>query len=161
MGTFPEAATHGEANVNATNGMSSLQALRAVGTANLGGKLLIDVANALDFSEGFPPTLSVCNTDSLGEQIQREFPAARVVKTLNTMNASMMIDPASLAGADHSVFMCGDDDSAKGEVTRLLESMGWTDIVDVGDITSAQGTEMMLPIWVRLLGPMDSATFNF
>ena len=132
----------------------------AAGAENLGGKLLIDVANALDFSEGFPPTLAVCNTDSLGEQIQREFPKARVVKTLNTMNASMMVSPASLAAGDHTVFVCGDDAGAKGEVKLLLESIGWSDIVDLGDITSARGTEMVLPIWVRLLDAVDSPNYN-
>ena len=60
-----------------------------------------------------PPTLLVKDTDSLGEQIQRAFPDARVVKTLNTMTAALMVDPAQLAGGDHTVFVCGDDAEAK------------------------------------------------
>jgi 8-hydroxy-5-deazaflavin:NADPH oxidoreductase len=91
-----------------------------------------------------PPALSVSNTDSLGEQIQRRFPEAKVVKTLHTMNAYLMVDPKQLAGADHTVFVSGDDTEAKVKVTELLQSIGWTDIVDLGDITTARGTEMLL-----------------
>jgi 8-hydroxy-5-deazaflavin:NADPH oxidoreductase len=91
-----------------------------------------------------PPALSVSNTDSLGEQIQRRFPEAKVVKTLHTMNAYLMVDPKQLASADHTVFVSGDDTEAKVKVTELLQSIGWTDIVDLGDITTARGTEMLL-----------------
>jgi 8-hydroxy-5-deazaflavin:NADPH oxidoreductase len=91
-----------------------------------------------------PPALSVSNTDSLGEQIQRRFPEAKVVKTLHTMNAYLMVDLKQLAGADHTVFVSGDDTEAKVKVTELLQSIGWTDIVDLGDITTARGTEMLL-----------------
>src|ERR671920_1909909 len=101
---------------------------------NLNGKILIDIANPLDFSKGMPPTLLVSNTDSLGEQIQRRFPEAKVVKTLHTMNAYLMVDPAQLAGTDHTVFVSGDDVEAKQAVTVLLESFGWADIIDLGDI---------------------------
>ena len=91
-----------------------------------------------------PPALSVSNTDSLGEQIQRRFPEAKVVKTLHTMNAYLMVDLKQLAGADHTVFVSGDDTEAEVKVTELLQSIGWTDIVDLGDITTARGTEMLL-----------------
>ncbi len=161
LGTFDEAAVHGEVVVNATAGVVSLEALEQAGEANLGGKVLIDVANPLDFSKGMPPTLSVSNTDSLGEQIQRRFPEAKVVKTLHTMNAYLMVDPAQLAATDHTVFVCGDDAEAKAAVTDLLRSFGWTDIIDVGDITAARGTEMLLPIWVRLFGVLQKPIFNF
>ncbi len=108
-----------------------------------------------------PPTLSVSNTDSLGEQIQRRFPGVRVVKTLNTMNAYVMVDPAQLAGANHSVFVSGDDPEAKATVTELLQSFGWTDIIDLGDISTSRGTEMLLPIWVRLFSALQKPVFNF
>jgi 8-hydroxy-5-deazaflavin:NADPH oxidoreductase len=108
-----------------------------------------------------PPTLSVSNTDSLGEQIQRRFPEARVVKTLHTMNAYLMVDPTQLAGADHTVFVSGDDAEAKSTVTELLRSFGWTDIIDLGDITTARGTEMLLPVWLRLFGALQKPIFNF
>lgn len=161
LGTFTEAAAHGEMVVNATAGTVSLEALEQAGEDNVSGKVLIDVSNPLDFSKGMPPTLSISNTDSLGEQIQRRFPEAKVVKTLHTMNARLMVDPAQLAEGDHSVFVGGDDVEAKTTVTDLLRSFGWSDIVDLGDITTARGTEMMLPIWLRLFGALQKPIFNF
>jgi predicted dinucleotide-binding enzyme len=161
LGTFGEAAAHGEMVVNATAGALSLEALKQAGEENLNGKILIDISNPLDFSKGMPPTLSVSNTDSLGEQIQRRFPEARVVKTLHTMNAYLMVDPTQLAGADHTVFVCGDDAEAKATVTELLRGFGWTDIIDLGDITTARGTEMLLPVWLRLFGALQKPIFNF
>jgi len=161
LATFSEAAAHGEMVVNATSGGVSLEALDLAGEDNLSGKILVDVSNPLDFSQGMPPTLSVSNIDSLGEQIQRRFPEAKVVKTLHTMNAYLMVDPTQLAGADHTVFVCGDDPEAKAKVTELLQSFGWTDIIDLGDITTARGTEMLLPIWLRLFGALQKPIFNF
>jgi predicted dinucleotide-binding enzyme len=161
LATFSEAAAHGEMVVNATSGVVSLAALELAGEDNLNGKILVDISNPLDFSQGMPPILSVSNTDSLGEQIQRRFSEARVVKTLHTMNAYLMVDPAQLAGADHTVFVCGDDAEAKQAVTELLRSFGWTDIVDLGDITAARGTEMLMPIWLRLFGALQKPIFNY
>ena len=161
LDTFGEAATHGEIIVNATAGAGSLEALELAGEANLIGKTLIDVANPLDFSQGIPPTLSVSNTDSLGEQIQRRFPEVKVVKTLNTINAYLMVNPAQLAGADHTVFMSGNNAEAKATVTELLRSFGWADIIDLGDISSARGSEMLQPIWLRLFGALQHPVFNF
>jgi 8-hydroxy-5-deazaflavin:NADPH oxidoreductase len=161
LGTFAQAAAHGEMIVNATAGVVSLEALEQAGEDNLSGKVLIDISNPLDFSKGMPPSLSVVNTDSLGEQIQRRFPEAKVVKTLHTMNAYLMVDPAQLRGGDHSVFVSGDDPEAKAAVTDLLRSFGWTDIIDLGDITTARGTEMVLPVWLRLFGALQKPVFNF
>ena len=161
LGTFAEAAAHGEVVVNATASAVSLEALERAGEENLSGKVLMDVSNPLDFSKGMPPTLSVVNTDSLGEQLQRRFPEARVVKTLHTMNTRLMVDPARLAGGDHTVFVGGDDPEAKAAVTDLLRSFGWSDIVDLGDITTARGTAMMLPLWVWPFGALDNPLFNF
>jgi hypothetical protein len=160
FGTLAEAAAHGEIIVNATSGSGSIAALEAAGENNLDGKVVIDIANPLDFSKGMPPTLSICNTDSLGEQIQRRFPKAKVVKTLNTVNASVMVAPAQVAGGSHTVFVSGNDAGAKQAVTNLLKSFGWKDIIDLGDITSARATEMILPLWLRLWGALGSATFN-
>jgi len=159
--TFAEAAAGSEIVVNATNGTGSLDALNAAGADNLAGKVIVDIANPLDFSQGFPPSLNPVNTDSLGEQIQRAFPDARVVKTLNTMNAGVMADPASVAGGDHSVFVSGNDTDAKTVVAGLLADLGHRDIIDLGDITTARGTEMLLPIWLRLWGAFGNADFNF
>jgi predicted dinucleotide-binding enzyme len=159
---FADAAAHGELVVNATAGAVALEALRLAGEANLDGKVLVDVSNPLDFSQGMPPSLSVANTDSLGERIQREFPAARVVKTLNTVNARLMVNPRELGDGDHSVFVCGDDPEAKAVVTDLLtEGFGWRDVIDLGDISAARGAEMIMPIWLRLLGGLRTPMFNF
>jgi hypothetical protein len=159
---FAGAAAHGEIVFNATAGIASLDALRSAGAENLEGKILIDIANPLDFSRGMPPTLTVSNTDSLGEQIQRTFPAARVVKTLNTTTAAVMIDPGAVAGGDHDLFISGNDAAAKAHVIELLSRwFGWRNVIDLGDITTARATEMLLPIWVRLWGALGTPMFNF
>ena len=128
---------------------------------DLAGKILIDVANPLDFSHGMPPSLSVANTDSLGEQIQRAFPDAKVVKALNTINCAVMVDPARIPG-EHDIFLAGDDDAAKQAVRDLLQSFGWAAdrIIDLGDITAARATEMYLPLWLRLMGELQTGDFN-
>ncbi|MBI5565270.1 MAG: NAD(P)-binding domain-containing protein [Chloroflexi bacterium] len=161
LGTFAQAATHGELVVNATSGFATLEILKSAAEANLNGKTLIDISNPLDFSKGMPPTLFVKDTDSLAEQIQRAYPRVNVVKALNTMTASLMVNPGQLAGGDHTVFMSGNDAAAKAQVAELLKSFGWRDIIDVGDITTARGTEMLLPIWIRLMGKLGTPLFNF
>jgi hypothetical protein len=158
---FADAAAHAELVINATSGGSSLEVLQLAGAQALAGKVLIDIANPLDFSAGFPPTLSVKDTDSLAEQIQRAFPEAHVVKALNTLNAILMVEPEALAGGDHSIFVSGDDADAKATVTELLRSFGWTDIIDLGDLSTARGTEMLLPIWLRLMNALGTPAFNF
>lgn len=160
LAEFPDAARHGEMVVNATSGDGTLDAINSAGEANLAGKVLLDIANPLDFSSGFPPSLSVCNTDSLAEQIQRAVPTARVVKSLNTVNTSVMVDPAAVGGGDHTIFVCGNDGAAKATVVGLLRDMGWRDIIDLGDLSNARGTEMYLPIWVRLMGTLGTPRFN-
>jgi hypothetical protein len=162
VGTFAEAAGQGEILVNATLGSGSLAALGLAGEKNLAGKILIDISNPLDFSRGMPPSLLICNTDSLGEQIQRAFPSSRVVKTLNTMNAKVMVEPGLVAGGDHTVFVSGNDADAKKQVVDILTHwLGWKQVVDLGDITTARGTEMILPLWVCLIGVMGGPIFNF
>jgi predicted dinucleotide-binding enzyme len=159
--TFADAAGASELVVNATNGARTLAALGFARSVNLSRKVLVDVSNALDFSQGMPPVLNPVNTESLAERIQRSFPDARVVKTLNTMNAGLMVDPGRLAGGDHSVFISGDDAEAKGTVSGLLQELGHRDIIDLGDITSARGAEMMMPAWLRLYGVLGTLDFNF
>jgi predicted dinucleotide-binding enzyme len=160
-GDFADAAGFGELILNCTSGTASLEALTAAGAANLSGKVLIDVANPLDFSHGFPPTLSLCNSDSLGEAIQRTFPQSRVVKALNTVNCAVMVDPSRVAG-DHVLFMCGNDAEAKRETLSLLGEIGWPAerVLDLGDIGAARGMEMYLPLWLRLMVTTGSADFN-
>ena len=159
---FAEAAAAGELVFNATSGDVTLRVLESAGAGNLAGKVLVDVSNPLDFSQGFPPTLSVCNTDSLAEQVQAAFPDARVVKTLNITNAAVMVEPGSVAGGDHTMFVAGNNEAARGEVTSILTDwFGWSDVIDLGDLTAARGMEMILPLWLRLMGVLDGPAFNF
>ena len=160
VATLAGAAAASELVVNATNGTASLAALAEAGAANLAGKIVMDVANPLDFTQGFPPALNPVNTDSLGEQIQRAFPEARVVKTLNTMTNSVMVDPGHVAGGDHTVFVSGNDAQAKAAVTEILQALGHTDVLDLGDITTARGAEMVLPLWLRVWGALGTGEFN-
>jgi len=161
-GTFAEAAAFGEVIFNCTAGTGSITALKMAGEKNLDGKILVDIANPLDFSRGMPPSLSVVNTSSLGEEIQKSFPHTRVVKALNTIWCGLMVNPALVNGGDHSTFICGNDFAAKQEVKGFLKSFGWkeSNIFDLGDITSARGPEMYLPLWLRIWGITNKGAFN-
>ncbi len=160
IGSFAETASHGEIVFNATNGAASLQALAMAGVENLRGKILVDVSNPLDFSNGFPPSLFVCGTDSLAEQIQRALPYTKVVKTLNTVTARIMVYPQEVASGDHNVFISANDMDAKLQVMDLLRAFGWTNIFDLGDLSTARGTEAYLLLWVRLFGAMNTGMIN-
>ena len=161
LGRFAEAAQHGQILLNATSGVASLDALKLAGEENMNGKALIDVAIALDFSMGMPPRLAIKEGDSLGAQIQRAFPDVKVVKTLNTMNCYVMVNPQMAGGGDHTVFMSGNDSDAKAQVRALLASFGWTDILDLGDISTARGVELLLPLWLNISANLGYAPFNF
>lgn len=162
LGTLGEVAEFGELLVNAMNGNGTVEALKSIGNETLSGKIMIDIANPLDFSQGFPPSLTVCNTDSLGEQVQRTFPELKVVKTLNTMNAYLMVNPRMIA-EDQTVFLSGNDSEAKEKVKQLLRSFGWkeSEMLDLGDITTARGSEQLLPIWARIYSGIGNPMFNF
>jgi 8-hydroxy-5-deazaflavin:NADPH oxidoreductase len=163
IGTFADAARHGDVAFNCTAGAASLEALEMAGSDNLRGKILIDVANPLDFSRGMPPSLTVCNDDSLAEQIQRAYPETRVVKALSTMNCAVMVEP-SLVPGDHNVFLSGEDGQAKAQVADWLGAwFGWPrgNIIDLGGIETARGVEMILPLWLRIMGKLQSGRFNF
>jgi predicted dinucleotide-binding enzyme len=159
QGTFSDAAAFGEIVFNCTNGAASLDALKAAGAKNLAGKVLVDVANSLDFSKGMPPTLFTSQGDSLAEAIQREFPAARVVKALNTVNANVMVNPEKVTGQS-DLFVCGNDADAKRKVIALLEEFGWKSVIDLGDVTGARGLEAYLLLWLRLWGALKTPEFN-
>jgi hypothetical protein len=158
-GTFADAAAFGEIVFHCTKGETALEALRAAGAANLKGKIVVDVSNPLDFSKGMPPRLFTPPGDSLGEMIQREFPDARVVKALNTVNADLMGAPNKLPG-ESDLFVCGNDDAAKKQVMSLLGSFGWKTVHDVGDISNARGTEAYLLLWIELYARWNTAAFN-
>lgn len=160
VASFREAVANSEIIINALRGASSLEVLQAVGEEYLGSKILIDVSNPIDLSRGFPLTLFVKDTDSLGEMLQRTFPNVRLVKTLNTMSAAVMVNPDLVGNGNHTVFLSGNDEEAKACVTSLLRELGWRDILDIGDISTARGTEMMLLIGhaaMRALSPSEIA----
>lgn len=161
-GSFAEACNRSELIVNATPGTVSLAVLAEAGESNLSGKILLDVSNPLDFSHGFPPSLTVCNTDSIAETIQRAHPNVRVVKSLNTVSAPVMVDPGRIPGA-HQIFMAGEDPAAKSVVAGLLQEFGWAraHIRDLGGLDAARAMEMWLPLWLRIhMQQPDGKMFN-
>jgi 8-hydroxy-5-deazaflavin:NADPH oxidoreductase len=159
QGTFREAAAFGEIVFNCTNGAASVAALTAAGEENLAGKILVDVANPLDFSKGMPPTIFTKQGDSLAETIQRAFPKARVVKALNTVNANVMAHPDKVPG-ESDLFVCGNDAEARNRVAALLKDFGWKSVLDLGDVTAARGLEAYLLLWLRLWGTIGKPEFN-
>lgn len=165
LGTFAEAAAFGELVINATQGINSVDALKMADAKNLKGKILIDIANPLDFSNGMPPSLlpKLSNIHSLAEEIQKTFPDAKVIKTLSSMWAGLMVNPAMINNGDHTNFICGNDHEAKEKVKSLLKEFGWKseNILDLGDISSARGTEAILPIWLRIMNTKQTGAFNF
>jgi len=165
LGSFAEAAAFGEIILNATHGGSSLSAFKLADKKDIDGKVLIDIANTLDFSHGMPPGLlpGLNNTNSLGEEIQKTYPKALVVKTLNTMWCGLMVNPGMIGGGGHVNYISGNDENAKKSVRKVLKQLGWHDenIFDLGDITAARATESLLPIWLRVMGVLQSPAFNF
>ena len=155
--TFAEATVDADLVIHAGSGVAALDLLAQAG--DLTGKVLVDISNPLDFSAGFPPTLSVKDTDSLGEQVQRAFPDTFVVKTLNTLTADLMARPDRLPEAT-TVFVSGDDADAKRLVTGLLTELGHQDVLDLGGIETSRGVEMWLPLWLRVMGALGTAEFN-
>ncbi len=161
-GTFAEASAFGRIIINCTAGTATMEVLQLAGEENISGKVLIDIANPLDFSNGFPPSLSIVNTNSLAEEIQKTNPAVLVVKALNTMWAGLMVNPSMINGGDHTTFICGNDPEAKSVTTQLLKSFGWDEknILDLGDISKARGLEMYLPLWLSIYGATKNGAFN-
>ena len=157
--TFGDAAAGADLVVLAGTGGAAIDMLTAAGADHLAGKVVLDVTNPLDFSAGFPPTLFVKDTDSLAEQVQAAFPEAKVVKSLNTLTAPLMVDPG-LLGEATTVFVSGDDADAKARVTELLTALGHTDVIDLGGLETARGTEMFLPLWLRTMGALGTGMFN-
>jgi predicted dinucleotide-binding enzyme len=159
QGTFSDAASFGEMVFICLKGDIFLAVAKTIEPGALAAKTLVDVSNPLDFSRGMPPSLSICNTNSLGEEVQKAVPSAKVVKTLNIVNCEVMIDPAK--GGHPTMLLCGNDAQAKEKVSALLKTLGWQDIIDLGDITKSRGTEMLLPLWLNLFGTFGSPSFGF
>jgi predicted dinucleotide-binding enzyme len=161
-GNYSDAAVFGEIIFNCTAGGGSIEALTMAGDKNINGKIIVDIANPLDASKGIPPSLSIVNTNSLAEEIQKNFPKTKVVKTLNTMWCGLMVNPGMIGKGDHNVFLSGNDANAKEQVRTILKSFGWDEknILDLGDISTARGTEMYLPLWLRIWGATNNGAFN-
>jgi predicted dinucleotide-binding enzyme len=158
--SFADAASHGELLINATSGEVSIAALRVAGADKVGAKTLIDTANILDFSKGRPPRALASQDNCLAEEIQLAFPNLKVVKCFNTITAPLMTNPKALGGGDHTIFVSGNDAAAKAQVAELLRSFGWTDILDLGDVSTARGPEMYMALWLRLWGATGSGMVN-
>jgi len=159
QGTFSDAAAFGEMVFICLKGTAFLEVAKTLNATAMVGKVLVDVSNPLDFSRGLPPSLSICDTNSLGEEVQKAVPPAKVVKTLNSVNCEVMVDPGK--GGNPTMLVCGNDAEAKNKVAALLKSMGWRDIIDLGDITKSRGTEMLLPLWLNLFGLFGNPHFGF
>ncbi|MBI5474955.1 MAG: NAD(P)-binding domain-containing protein [Ignavibacteriae bacterium] len=160
QGTFADAASFGEIIFLCTKGDATLDIVRQAGAENFSGKAVIDISNPLDFSKGMPPSLFISNTNSLAEETQKLIPDAHIVKTLNIVNCEVMVD-ATKCGGEATMFVCGNNADAKSVVRTILAQFGWKDIIDLGDITNARGTEMMLPVWVRTWAALQNAYFAF
>jgi 8-hydroxy-5-deazaflavin:NADPH oxidoreductase len=160
IATFKDAAAQGELLINATSGQVSLDALKLASADRVGPKVLIDVANELDASKGMPPAVLASQERCLAEKLQAAFPNLKVVKSLNTVNAGVMVDPAAVGGGDHTVFVSGNDAEAKATVVALLKSFGWTDVLDLGDLSTARGPEMYMAMWIRLWGATKTGQVN-
>jgi 8-hydroxy-5-deazaflavin:NADPH oxidoreductase len=158
---FEEAAQHGEIIIEALKGEYVVKILKPLGK-RLAGKIIIDVSNPLDYSKGMPPNLFVSNTDSLGEQLQQALPLSKIVKSLNTVSAPLQVDPGKLADGDHTAFVSGNDTLAKERVTEFLKKWyGWKNVIDLGDITTARGAEMVMALWIRLWNRLKTPMFNY
>lgn len=161
-GTFDDAAAFGDVIFNCISGAGTLPAFSTISPSHVQGKVIIDISNPLDFSNGMPPTLFASNNTSLGEQLQELLPNAHVVKTLNTMWCGLMVNPCLIGNAEHQVFVSGNSADAKKQVIQLLQGFGWKMpfILDLGNITTARGTEMYLPLWLRIWQSTGNGTFN-
>ncbi|MBU1174830.1 MAG: NAD(P)-binding domain-containing protein [Alphaproteobacteria bacterium] len=157
---FDDAARFGDMVLAALSGGGAVETLGAA-ASGIGAKILVDITNPLDFSRGMPPSLFVSNTDSLAEAIQRALPDARLVKTLNTVNANVMVEPGLVKGGEHTMFVCGNDPAARAEVADFLRTQfGWTDVMDLGDLTAARGMEAALHLWLKLWGAIGTPVFG-
>ena len=158
QGTFADAASFGEMIFLCLKGTVFLDIAKSLDQKSVANKVVVDVSNPLDFSSG-TLTLSICNSNSLGEEVQKAIPAARVVKSFNTVNCEVMVDPAK--GGDPTMFVCGNDDAAKKQFTELIKTLGWRDIIDLGDITKSRGTEALMPLWMNLFGLFGTPHFGW
>lgn len=165
QGDFGAAAAFGELVFLCLNGEHTLEAIRSIDSVHLQQKILIDLTNPLDFSQGMPPRIleGMGNSNSLGEEVQKTLPNTYVVKTLNTITAKLMVEPKLVNGGDHTLFICGNHTDAKNKVKHfLVDTFGWkpAQVLDLGGIEAARGTEAYVPFWVGIMQAMGTPMFN-
>lgn len=148
VGNFKDAAEFGELIVLCTLWTGTKNAVELSGMENFKGKILIDVTNPLDFSEGMPPKLGVNVGHSGGEQIQSWLPNTKVVKAFNIINAYTMINP-NLEEGKPDLFICGNDADAKKKVTDIAKEFNWESIIDIGGIKESFLLEALTILWVN------------
>lgn len=158
QGTFADAAGFGEMVFICLKGMVFLDVAKTLSPNALSGKVVVDVSNPLEFSNE-SMTLSICNNNSLGEEVQKAIPSAKVVKSFNTVNCEVMVDPAK--GGNPTMFVCGNDSDAKKRFTELIRTLGWRDVIDLGDITKSRGTEALMHLWMNLFGLFGTPHFGW
>lgn len=163
LATFADAVVGADLVINASNGATSLKTLELANLDQAGDVILWDIANDLDFSKGMPPASAISDKNGAGlaERIQARFPNLRVVKTLSSMNAAIMLNPSLVANGDSTVFVSGNDADAKNTTIEVLTSFGWTDILDLGDIATSRSVELLMPVWMALYGVLGNTPFNF
>jgi hypothetical protein len=166
QGSFNEAAAFGEIVFICLNGEFAISAIRTIDDGMVDRKIVVDVTNPLDFSSGMPPTIleGLGNSNSLGEEIQKELPHAFVVKALNTVNYKLMVDARKVNKGDHHLFLCGNDLQAKNQLKHfLVDQFHWKPdhLIDLGDITKSRAIEAILPFWVTVWQALGTPLFNF
>ena len=165
QGDFNDAAAFGEIVFLCLNGGATLDVIKTIDVASIDGKIVIDITNPLDFTKGMPPRLleGLNNSNSLGEEIQKALPTAKVVKTFHTVNCYVMVNPGLVNNGDHTLFICGNDDDAKNKVKHfLVDTFGWKpeNLMDLGGIQAARGTEAYVPFWVMIMQATGTPMFN-
>lgn len=159
--TLAEAVAGAQLIFSSLKGSEVVSALSTLRDA-IGSTPLVDTTNPLSFPDGGAPVLTVSNTDSLGEQIQRALPAAPVVKALNTLSYELMVAPGLVGNGNHVLPICGNSAAAKTAVTQVLQQVGWPEsaILDLGDISNARGMEAWMLYWFRIMAKLGTARFG-
>lgn len=159
-GSFEGAAKFGEVIILATSWSGTQNAISISGKENFNGKVVIDVTNPLDFSEGAPPKFAVELGNSGGEQVQNWLPNSKVVKAFNTISAYTMCNPELEEGAP-DLFIAGNDDEAKKTVSSYADKWGWANIVDLGDISQSYWLETLAMLWINFAFKNNQWTHAF
>jgi hypothetical protein len=147
IGSFADASSFGELLVLAVKGSAAADALQAAGIANLAGKTVIDATNPIADA---PPVNGVLKfftslDESLMERLQREFAGAHFVKAFNSVGSATMVDP-KFKGGKPTMFICGNDGTAKKTVTAILDELGW-ETADMGAVEAARAIEPLCMLW--------------